>query len=597
MVNDILFREAANVMALRSPSATGLYRPLSPTTKEIRILILEPGPSEAAIKCHLQHVSLNSTLEFEALSYMWGDPSRLRRIHLSGHEWTVTENLERALRHHREEQEPRPLWVDALCINQSDMAERSQQVGMMREIYATAERVIARTGKASQDSEEAIELIKEMGRFMRIHDGHLPPMTTITADDLRQRGFDPSTKAWGALWALFDRPYWGRVWMVQELASHDSVVIVAGYSFALKGDYIRTCILIQALARSTKYRSSTTGLREEPIHSLQMRDYPKALGMRNILSLCNKVDTQAKLLILLSGMFNMEASDYRDRIYAIMGVVGDELSAFPADYTKPKERVFQDYVKFLVRRHHNLLCLQGNRQKAVDFGPSWIPALSTGLPGGAVWAFSDHPYRASGGRAVEVVFDENCSLLHARGIMVGRLRVVHGPFTKEDTDPQREKLYSYLCELDEHMRLAVWRALVMDTDLTDWDNPVFPAPQEFYRMHRVLYHLDAPPRDFEPRQPYHTRCVNYVNKYEENMNGCLLNRQFFATDNGYVGIGPFRARMDDVVVILFGGTFSFVLRPKGEIYELIGDAYVQGVMLGELVAAAASTQVRTFTLC
>lgn len=77
-------------------------------------------------------------IEYEALSYTWGDVKDLANrgeILLHGQEHEITQNLESGLRHLRFKDKPRILWADAVCINQTDLDERVQQVSQMHQIY------------------------------------------------------------------------------------------------------------------------------------------------------------------------------------------------------------------------------------------------------------------------------------------------------------------------------------------------------------------------------------------------------------------------------------------------------------------------------
>jgi hypothetical protein len=80
---------------------------------------------------------------------------------VNGVDTEVTLNLEAALRHIRQTLYAVTFWVDALCINQEDVAEKNCQVGMMGEIYAGAELVIAWLGSATEDSDLAMKLLEE----------------------------------------------------------------------------------------------------------------------------------------------------------------------------------------------------------------------------------------------------------------------------------------------------------------------------------------------------------------------------------------------------------------------------------------------------
>jgi hypothetical protein len=102
------------------------YTPLDKSTSTIRLVLLLPGDFNDNIECHLLHASLDSELSYEALSYTWGDPEILRPVLLEGEPFPVTENLYDALRHLRlKKNEVRYLWIDALCIDQTNSEERA----------------------------------------------------------------------------------------------------------------------------------------------------------------------------------------------------------------------------------------------------------------------------------------------------------------------------------------------------------------------------------------------------------------------------------------------------------------------------------------
>ncbi|KAH7246888.1 heterokaryon incompatibility protein-domain-containing protein [Fusarium solani] len=97
--------------------------------EQIRILHLEPGWGSTPISCSIHLISLTSDPppKYEALSYTWGDPKVTREIIVNGYLVNVTFNLYSALYRLRQPEEMRVLWVDALCINQTDVDERGQQ--------------------------------------------------------------------------------------------------------------------------------------------------------------------------------------------------------------------------------------------------------------------------------------------------------------------------------------------------------------------------------------------------------------------------------------------------------------------------------------
>ena len=122
------------------------YSPLS-GARDVRLLDLHPSEKRNdSIHCTIRHVCLDDQNSYEALSYTWGDASQHFDISCNGASLKITHNLNVALRYLRSTIDLRTLWVDAICINQSDFEERSQQVQLMRDVYSKARPVIAWIG-------------------------------------------------------------------------------------------------------------------------------------------------------------------------------------------------------------------------------------------------------------------------------------------------------------------------------------------------------------------------------------------------------------------------------------------------------------------
>lgn len=116
--------------------------------KHIRLLHLEPATdSDAPIRCSFTTVSLANSPCYEALSYVWGDSTLLNTVKLDGFDVAISRNLFQALCRLRRRDADRILWVDAVCINQGDIDERSRQVSLMGSIYQGAERVVVFLGQ------------------------------------------------------------------------------------------------------------------------------------------------------------------------------------------------------------------------------------------------------------------------------------------------------------------------------------------------------------------------------------------------------------------------------------------------------------------
>jgi hypothetical protein len=213
---------------------------------EIRLLVLGPGSFQDPIRGQLHQVSLGAQPSYEALSYVWGDDNDCPTMTLDRSSFPITKNLECALRHLRSKQSARVLWVDAICIDQNDHNERSKQVAMMGEIYNKAVAVCAWLGEASDADNCVFDVLQEFQARKRetlipahfdaaeqLHcyrqlfcgifqnrAGHLPERSSLDDAALYEE------INW--LRPLFDRCYWRRVWIVQELILAKSVIVCCG---------------------------------------------------------------------------------------------------------------------------------------------------------------------------------------------------------------------------------------------------------------------------------------------------------------------------------------------------------------------------------
>lgn len=126
--NDLLARHSPKEDQLspteieKSQVAAQIYIKLGP--RLIRLLKLSPGEFADKLECDLiEHDIESSTERYHALSYTWGKPSFPARIYRRGLAIPITQNLSDALHFLRHQKEPKLLWIDALCINQSDLDE------------------------------------------------------------------------------------------------------------------------------------------------------------------------------------------------------------------------------------------------------------------------------------------------------------------------------------------------------------------------------------------------------------------------------------------------------------------------------------------
>lgn len=139
----------------------------------IRIIKLYPSSVlDAEIKCELLRTSLTECEEdihslYTAISYVWGDVSETKTISIDGKKLKITATLYSALRHIRLKKEPTRLWADAICIDQSDVEERSQQVQQMGAIYACASHTIIYFSSPTPEAELFLETLRQCNAHVR----------------------------------------------------------------------------------------------------------------------------------------------------------------------------------------------------------------------------------------------------------------------------------------------------------------------------------------------------------------------------------------------------------------------------------------------
>ncbi|KAM6486431.1 heterokaryon incompatibility protein-domain-containing protein [Trichoderma sp. SZMC 28011] len=176
---------------------------------EIRTLQIKPGPPDSPLRCKF-HVTPLDDLDFpyEALSYAWGNdsPNAYEDIFFGDNNVGVTPSLADALRRLRLPDQPRHVWADALCINQTDNLEKSLQVSMMGRIYNKCKQGaiwLGSLGDISQtDAQAALDTLSWIAG-----DQDPPPWL----DDEQKR-----ITAASALKTFLTVSWWSRIWTVQE---------------------------------------------------------------------------------------------------------------------------------------------------------------------------------------------------------------------------------------------------------------------------------------------------------------------------------------------------------------------------------------------
>lgn len=319
----------------------------------IRLLHLSPRNSACDQVLHgaLEITSLSKRPDYMALSYTWADADgdrSLSEVIFLGDLWMpvpITPNCAAALRRLRSGHKTQTLWVDSICINQFSTDEKSHQVGLMRDIYSRASSVAIFLG-GDEDAPDT-RLLKETGDglFYRGNQGD------VTWDAARD---------YVAVHALFNRPYWSRIWVIQEVLLSRKAIVVLG----------ETTVPLQSLlkARLVEPDGSERELIVPPWlrlgRNLPIRDFQ---GLSTLLT-----DTSTCL-----------ATDPKDMVFALLGLVqGAHLEGLVADYSKPISEIRVGIAAYFLIRHRqiNMLKLAAfcahERQDdmLIPGSPSWVPS-------------------------------------------------------------------------------------------------------------------------------------------------------------------------------------------------------------------------------
>ncbi|KAK0610764.1 heterokaryon incompatibility protein-domain-containing protein [Immersiella caudata] len=313
--------------AMPPPSAsTYRYKRIDLATDAIRLVHLTRGYHNDPIECRLFETWLHQIegVPYEALSYHWGSPRKDAEIMLDGCQLGITENLSRALTHLRLEDRDRILWVDAICIDQDDEKERGHQVGQMRDIYRNAEQVIVWLGPSTNDIALTFDKMNEM------HDDIGSSANPKMALEL-WRDIWPSSglldRYRHAFEDIFRRRWFQRVWVIQEVASARAAVAVCGWKSVSTKTFVRVPSLLDVKPR----QNIQAVLDVMPGHLRKESWWSQ----------------ERKLCTLMVKFAASEATDTRDRIYALLGISSDacDRKSFPPDY----EIGFPDFLRNAAR--------------------------------------------------------------------------------------------------------------------------------------------------------------------------------------------------------------------------------------------------------
>ena len=365
---------------------------------------------------------------FFALSYVWGDAARTHEITIDGKKHGITENLYGALRDlQRDAMGDMKVWADAICINQNDLAERSDQVMLMREVYHWAAEVRIWLGPSTEEGKRCIKFISDLtggmgyvegpsagseelgdtegkivealllpaAAFVRAGYGFGQSLVQLTEafeevarDDKATMILDPDgnlslhretveeLSKWrpsnrrlkkvqhenfGEIANLIDKTFiqecawFERMWVVQELGVAESGGIAYGGGVEYWQNFLRVVYYLHYTCNA-------------PVANIR-----KLTGLEKIRLGWNR-GLRQPLRELIRACRYRRATDPRDKIYALLGLMGDgRNNLLQPDYTKPVAEVYAHATQHFIIQSESLDPICGWQSLGRDDLPSWVP--------------------------------------------------------------------------------------------------------------------------------------------------------------------------------------------------------------------------------
>ncbi|KAM5359271.1 hypothetical protein ACJZ2D_014619 [Fusarium nematophilum] len=597
-----------------------------------RLVQVQPGRRDEPLTIRLVNSQLGACPPYEALSYVWGDTACLSEVLVTesgtGKQTTmnITANCHAALTQLRRPDAPRTLWIDAICINQSSIPERNHQLGLMARIYQTASQVVVYLGEATASSDAAMRLLRN------IHDGQE----------------DNSDQPKSLIQNLFQRPWFSRVWVLQEISLARQAVFVCGEE-EVEWDVFRsfyhwnnTSKWIETLPYAIKYPATRDRRGRGYGYYVSNVSYGEMLqGMLMATRHCGATDPRDKLYAILPML------DFKyEEVLVELDRDSPELEEYDQGSSSARDRPPPlDQVRISANYHHSvqqiytnlavtLLESTGLGILSMNLGsprpmkgiPSWVPDWSstsaycwpgTNPPEWAVFffaGFAEESKRQWGTQASQPGLPdawrvsghsssgegEARARLHLKTIPVGSIQrigdicdiknnvfpmrqwisVAPDPKFQDKSSGAKETFARRgpLALQEENLRSLppFLRTLAIDNVPTvgRWGRswPMFGRKGRKNGSSEKMPLCDI----FNDEGSYGVQAKVLL----QACNG----RRLFVTDTGYIGLAPATAAVGDTVHVVEGAALPYVFRSaaSGESFQLVGEAYVHGIMYGEI---------------
>jgi hypothetical protein len=613
------------------------YDELDLSATDIRLIELCPtGNYHDDLYIKLIHTSLDRHPPYHALSYTWGAPYEglppgwdqaecTRPISINGKEHQIRLSLDSALRHLRQmERDWTFIWIDAVCINQASMQERSHQVQLMKAIYEGAESTIIWLGPQTRDSGLAMSKISELAgswnrrlqneeeKYRFWADRKTKPHYHVLLKD--EVGDDPDP--WLAISRLFLHSWWRRAWIIQEATYSHSASIICGFDSVPWKAMMTTCmILIEHM--------SSLDLMEPTMATAISYSVIMARKAQRIRLFWEKVHYSGLALLPLLEVLNLlrvsDATDPRDKVYAGLGLA-DEYDLAVPNYNLDFHEVYAAFAKNHIEKYRNLdvlgHCYLSPDSQLNNSVPSWIPDWRISNKRMPLYKCSHsvdskRVYSASGDTCLNFWISDDLRSLSLRGLFtdtiaitgkslkpyasdqaidnsyLGNDRLVEIMSVTGEWADMVESFHSSRCakkgdQAPENAALDDTQSKVTGTKYLPTDEPLQDAFQRTMfadiRLTRSQEFAGRLVDAFSPWDRIDTDDPTHVTA----MMQAIVGRKVAISESGYIGLVPEEAQEGDAICFLLGGEVPYIIRKNVTGPSLlVGECYIHGLMDGE----------------
>lgn len=627
------------------------YRPLK--DDQIRILHILPRSPKDSIHATLEVVKLRDRPLYRALSYHWGQRKPPRKLYLQHGCVEITTSLEGALRQHRSQHGSVSLWADAVCINQKDRLEKARQVAMMKEIYQMSQETLVWLGNPNAADDLAFRMISvlsevhkelkittnvwgaineplegviasvqslmsfEFGRFgANVHDPDHAELTSAVIPTM--------TQAFTSLASICEKPWFNRLWVIQEVAFARRTRVFCGKHHATLNQIRGALEICSGLKLDHRTSHFVSGLPSTKMHHV--------IAVMNLVRLFrtggapdNRV--QQFYEAFMTSTMIMCCTNVRDYVYA--------LSALPFVANDPS--LYPDYAistRFLWQKVATCILIRPSARKDAAICPAFVLALPScqaiycdqhSLPSWVPdfervgsecrrkyafyldqanttrsWASGKHTlFRACLTGSGKVQLQGSCvgtinSAFPASQPRPRALDVFEWPGNQERIEKGRENGASELLDwyvyclssaisIDPRMEHETeFTTILMHGRPSTWDKLLDETWNEVFRSWLALRKRkmgDKHTAEMLLSMRNHLGPFVRSNRLHFDHD---QSRMLAGTRDGRVCWIPKQARANDLVWLLEGAPFPFILRRlRNGHYQIVGDAYVHGIMHGE----------------